>query len=202
MTEKSADTNHEKSERRQFLKQLAVAGGGIGLMSTRGAWGQDAPSPAREAPELSPDAPRLSPDEKAKLKAELQRELERRVYSVDEELFSKVNRAVRPGQYEEHERGHVPKIIAPKRVRPLEAFPVRIVVGVEEVHKMQPFHYVDWISLSIGAVQVGFASVTPLFTQPVVVFELTLERDARLRAQEHCNLHGTWESERLDIKVG
>jgi len=193
MTGKSNEKSDENGERRQFLKQLAVAGG-IGLVSAHRAWGQDASNPAG-------GTAGLSSEEKAKLKAELQRELERRVYSVDEALFRKVNRAQRPGQYEGHERSHVPRIIAPKQVRPLETFPVRVVVGVEEVHEMQPFHYVDWISLSIGAVQVGFASVAPIFCQPVVVFELTLEQDATLRAQEHCNLHGTWESEPLEIKV-
>jgi desulfoferrodoxin (superoxide reductase-like protein) len=183
----------ESTERRLFLKRLAL-GGGAGLLTSGGAWSQEAPRPPGEAPVLSAD-------EKAKLKAELQRELERRVYSVDEELFRKVNRALRPGHYAGHERSHVPKIVAPRRVRRLEAFPVQVVVGVEELHEMQVFHYVDWISLGIGAVQVGFASIAPIFCQPVVSFELTLERNATLRAQEHCNLHGTWESEPFEIEV-
>lgn len=182
----------DDNERRRFLKQLTLAGG-FGLLASRG-WAQSTPRP-------QVGQPALSPEEKAKLKAELQRELERRVYSVDEELFRKVNRAARPGQYEGHERSHVPKIVAPKQVRPLEVFPVRVVVGVEELHEMQAFHYIDWLSLSVGAVQVGFASVAPIFCQPVVGFEVTLEKDATLRAQEHCNLHGTWESEPFEIKV-
>jgi hypothetical protein len=97
----------ESSERRGFLKHLALASG-LGLLTATRGWGQDASGPQEERAQLSPE-------EKEKLKAELQRELERRVYSVDEELFRKVNRAARPGQYDGHERSHVPKIVAPKQ---------------------------------------------------------------------------------------
>ena len=179
--------------RREFLRHLGVAGG-VGLLGAHRVWAESTSNPQARPPTLSPE-------EKAKLKAELQRELERKVYAVDEELFRKVNRAARPGRYEGHERSHVPKIIAPTQVRRLEAFPVRVVVGVEDLHEMQAFHYVDWIALTVGAVQVGFASIAPIFCQPSVVFELTVEQDALLRAQEHCNLHGTWESEPWEVKV-
>lgn len=183
----------EGSRRRQFLKNMALAGG-MGLLTAGRGWAEVVPSQQEKHPALSPE-------EKKKLKEELQRELERRVYSVDEELFRKVNRPAHPGQYSGHERSHVPKIIAPKQVQRLQAFPVKVVVGVEDLHEMQVFHYIDWISLSIGAVQVGFASIAPIFCQASVMFELTLERNAILRAQEHCNLHGVWESEPFEIEV-
>ena len=146
-------------------------------------------------------AKQLDPEEKRKLKEELQRELERRVYSVDEALFKKINRAADPANLVGHERSHVPKIIAPSKVRRLERFPVKIEVGPEELHEMTAFHYIDWISLDIDSVQAGFASLAPIFCTPVLVFELTLEQSATLTAQEHCNLHGTWQSEPVIVEV-
>ncbi len=145
--------------------------------------------------------PALSAKEKARLKQTLQRELERKVYNVDESLFRRVNRAQKPGRYEGHERGHIPKIVAPKRVRKLESFSVRIEVGIEKMHEMQVFHYIDWINLSVDDVMVGQVVLTPLMTRPVVTFELTLEKSAVLKSQEHCALHGTWESPPTKIEV-
>ena len=144
----------------------------------------------------------LDPDEKQKLKEELQRELERRVYSVDEALFKKVNRAADPDNLVGHERSHVPKIIAPSRVRRLERFPVKVEVGPEELHEMTAFHYIDWMSLNVEKVQVSFVSLAPIFCTPIVIFELTLEESATLTAEEHCNLHGTWQSEPVVVEVG
>lgn len=144
----------------------------------------------------------LSAEEKKKLKEELQRELERKVYAVDETLFRKVNRAKDPSKLEGHERSHVPRITAPRKVRALEAFTVKVEIGVDELHEMQVFHYVDWISLRVEGVQVSTATLTPLFNRAIVSFELTLERTATLSAQEHCALHGVWESEPFRIEVG
>ena len=150
----------------------------------------------------SEEAMKLDPEERQKLKAELQRELERRVYSVDEALFKKINRAADPDNLVGHERSHVPKITAPSKVRRLERFPVKVEVGPEEIHEMSAFHYVDWMSLNVEKVQVGFTSLAPIFCTPVVVFELTLEESATLTAHEHCNLHGTWQSQPVVVEVG
>jgi len=179
--------------RRMFVRAMA-AGGALTLLS-RG-------DVLAEPTAASPDAGHvLTAAEKRQLKDELQRELERKVYAVDEELFRKVNRAQEPGNYHGHEVSHVPKIEAPRQVRRLEAFAVKITVGVEELHEMQVFHYVDWIALRVGGVQIGSASLTPLFCQATASFAVVLERSATLIAQEHCNLHGTWESEPWQIEV-
>jgi len=143
----------------------------------------------------------ISPEEKKRLKEELQRELERKVYAVDEELYRKINKAGNPLKLEGHERSHVPKIIAPAKVRSLEAFTIKIEIGAEGIHEMQPFHYIDWIALRVDGVQVSYATITPLFNRPIITFEMTLEKSANLVAQEHCNLHGTWESEVFSIEV-
>lgn len=175
----------KQPDRRRFFAGAAAATGAL-LASARG--GLAGP-------------PGLSAEEKARLKAELQRELERKVYSVDEELFRKINRAADPRRLTGHERGHVPGIQAPRKVRRLQAFPVRIEVGAEKIHEMQVFHYVDWIALAVDGVQVNHATVTPLLNRPIVTFELVLERSATLVATEHCNLHGTWESEPFRVRV-
>ncbi len=143
----------------------------------------------------------ISPEEKKRLKKELHGELEQKVYSVEEELYHKINKARNPLRLEGHERAHVPKIIAPAKVRSLEVFTVKIEVGVENIHEMQPFHYIDWIALRVDGVQVSYATITPLFNRPVITFEMTLEKSANLIAQEHCNLHGTWESDAFSIEV-
>ncbi len=174
---------HQETERRRFLNRAL----GIGALALFGARAAQAAS--------------LTPDQKKKLKNELQRELERKVYAVDEALFRKVNRARNPKRLEGHERSHVPKIIAPKTVRQLEAFDVRIDVGVDEIHEMQVFHYVDWIGLHVGDLLISSTTVTPLFNRPIVTFQMTLENSATLTAREHCNLHGTWESQPVTVEV-
>lgn len=58
----------------------------------------------------SPKGEKLSPEEKKILKEQLQRELERKVYAVSDELFRKVNHVKTPGSYEGHEESHIPVI--------------------------------------------------------------------------------------------
>lgn len=144
---------------------------------------------------------KLTPDEKKKLKEQLQRELERKVYAVEDELFREINYVKTPGKYEGHEKGHLPVIEAPKRVKYLEPFTVKIKVGPVSIHDMIPFHYIDWISLYVDKIQTNNVTITPLFNLPIITLELTLDRSSILRAQEHCNLHGIWESEPFAIEV-
>jgi len=173
----------ESRSRRKFLEEVALLGG----MATLGAQG------ARGG--------ELTKSEKAKLKAELQRELERKVYSVSNGLFQQVNRAKDPGNLEGHETSHVPKLVAPRRVRAHERFTVRIEVGVDEIHEMNPFHYIDWVALEVNGVEMNHLTLTPLFNVPVVSVEMTLQESATLVGLEHCNLHGTWASEPWEIEV-
>lgn len=143
----------------------------------------------------------ITPEEKKKLKEELQQELERKVYGVNPNLFKEINRAKNPKKLEGHEKSHVPKIVAPETVKKLEPFPVRIEIGEEEIHEMNPFHYVDWISLYADDLLINQALLTPFYNQPIVEFTCVLERSVILKAREHCNLHGIWESQRK-ILVG
>ena len=177
-------------------RDLLISGLGISAAVVAGAGMKET-----LASSVYSDEEKLAPEEKKKLKEQLQRELERKVYAVSDELFRNVNHVKTPGKYEGHEKGHVPVIKAPKRVKYLEPFTVRIEVGPESLHDMIPFHYIDWISLYVGNVQINNFVVTPLFNRPIVSVELTLEKTSILRAQEHCNLHGIWESEPFIIEV-
>lgn len=142
----------------------------------------------------------ISPEEKRTLKEQLQRELERKVYNVNPNLFKDVNRARNPKKLEGHEKSHVPKIVAPSQVKKLEPFTVRIEVGEEEIHEMNPFHYVDWIALYADDLLINQVLLTPFYNQPIITFTCLLERSTILRALEHCNLHGTWEAQmRIDV---
>ncbi|TFH23218.1 MAG: hypothetical protein E4H03_06705 [Myxococcales bacterium] len=72
----------------------------------------------------------------------------------------------------------------------------------EEIHEMTAFHYIDWMSLNVEDVQVGFVSLAPIFCTPTVTFEPTLEQSAPLTANEHCNLHGMWQSGSVVVEAG
>lgn len=172
--------------RRSFLEGMAMAGGLAALV----------PSAAR-----AEVAAGLSKEEKSRLKAELQNQLERKVYAVSNGLFRQVNRSKDPANLEGHETSHVPKLIAPRQVGAYEAFTVKIEVGADEIHEMNPFHYIDWVALMVGGVEMNHMTLTPLFNRPVVTVEMTLEESATLAALEHCNLHGTWASQEWRIEV-
>ena len=177
-------------------RDLLISGLGVSVAAVTGANMKNV-----LASTTSSDEKKLSPEEKKNLKEQLQRELERKVYAVNDELFRKINHVKTPGKYEGHEKGHTPVIKAPKRVKYLEPFKVTIEVGPISLHDMIPFHYVDWISLYVGKVQINNIVLTPLFNRPIVTLDLTLEQTSILRAQEHCNLHGIWESEPFIIEV-
>jgi len=123
-------------------RDLLISGLGVSAAAVTGVGMKDV-----LASSSSSDEKKLSPEDKKKLKEQLQRELERKVYAVSDELFRNVNHVKTPGKYVGHEKGHVPVIKAPKRVKYLEPFTVRIEVGPESLHDMIPFHYIDWISL-------------------------------------------------------
>ncbi len=120
------------------------------------------------------------------------RDATQKVYEYQAELFKGINWAKDPEKVTGHERGHIPMIHAPKKVKVKEPFLVRIEIGPEEIHEMEVFHYIDWVNLYVGDVMVNHAILTPLYNRPLLSFELMLENSATLTAIEHCNLHGSW----------
>ena len=125
---------------------------------------------------------------------------------VDKALFTGINRIKDPATKTPLEKGHAPFITAPKAVKPGEPFTVEVSVG-ETLHPMGPAHWIEYIELSIGNEPAGRMEFQARgFLRPKAVFTVTIPKEAApdgkltLVAQQHCNLHGLWESS-VDITV-
>jgi superoxide reductase len=100
------------------------------------------------------------------------------------------------------EQKHVPGIEAPPTVQSGAWFDVRIRVGFMQEHPSTPRHWITKIKLLVNGSEVaknefekgGIAS-------PHAVFSIKLDTNAKLEAVEHCNIHGTWISDPVTIKV-
>jgi superoxide reductase len=109
------------------------------------------------------------------------------------DLFNRINRAEDPTKLKGLELGHVPQIMAPNTIHSGRPFEVEIRVG-EKLHEMIPSHYIDWVDLYADEIFLAKIILTPNFTNPVCKVVLSLNSSTTLRAIEHCNLHGLWES--------
>jgi superoxide reductase len=120
---------------------------------------------------------------------------------LTDDLFSKINRAENPKDLTELEKKHLPVIDAPDRVKAGEPFPVTIEVGKLLSHPNEPAHHIQWIVLLNGSVTLAIVQLTPVSSSPKVTLKITLEKNAKLRALERCNIHGEWEHSK-EVKVG
>lgn len=125
---------------------------------------------------------------------------------VDKALFEGVNRAKNPAAKSPLEKGHAPVITSPASVKAGEAFSVEVSVG-ESLHPMGPTHWIEYIELRIGNEPAGRVDFQARgFLKPKAVFTVVIPKEAApdgkltLIAQQHCNLHGLWESS-ADIAV-
>ncbi len=125
---------------------------------------------------------------------------------VDQSLFEGINRVKDPVQKSPLEKGHIPVLAAPARVKPGEPFTVEVAVG-EALHPMGPAHWIEYIELGIGNEPAGRVDFQPRgFLKPKAVFTAVLPGDAAsagkvtLLARQRCNLHGLWEGS-LDITL-
>ncbi|MBN4079840.1 class II SORL domain-containing protein [bacterium AH-315-C08] len=114
-------------------------------------------------------------------------------------LFDQINRAADSDDLKGLELGHVPQITTPESVPSGKPFEVEVRVG-KKLHEMTPAHYIDWIDLYAGEIFLAKFILTPNFSQPVCKVTVTLTKSTKLRAIEHCNLHGLWEGTK-QIKV-
>jgi len=87
---------------------------------------------------------------------------------------------------------HTPVIEAPSSVKSGEAFKVTVKVG-EKMHPSDTGHFVQWIELYAGDVQLARTSLTPTRTQPVVTFTVILTESTTLRALSQPNHSAAWE---------
>jgi len=125
---------------------------------------------------------------------------------VDKLLFEGVNRVKDPAAKSPLEKGHAPVITLPKSVKAGEPFTVEVSVG-ENLHPMGPAHWIEYIELRIGNEPAGRVDFQARgFLKPKALFTVVIPKEAApdgkltLIAQQHCNLHGLWESA-ADITV-
>lgn len=91
---------------------------------------------------------------------------------------------------------HTPKIDAPAKVKPDEAFDLKVTVGP---HPNTVEHSIRWIMVTIeeegrafNPVVLAKVSLTPVTSQPEIVLKVKLQKSGVLHAVEYCNLHGLW----------
>ena len=100
------------------------------------------------------------------------------------------------------EQKHVPAIKAPDTVQAGAWFDVRINVGFMQEHPSTPEHWITKIKLLIDGSEAAESEFKKGgITSSNTVLSIKLASNARLEAIEHCNLHGTWISDPVDIKV-
>ena len=117
-----------------------------------------------------------------------------------EDLFSNINRPMDAKNLTDLEKKHLPVIDAPSSVKAGEPFAVTIEVGKLLKHPSEQGHHIQWIVLLSGSLTLAIVQLTPVTTNPKVTLNLTLDKTAKLRALERCNLHGEWEYTK-EIKV-
>ena len=113
--------------------------------------------------------------------------------SVDDTLFTSINRAKDLSKMTPLESHHVPWIKAPKSVKPGEAFLVEVSIG-KELHVTTKEHRIFSVTLLAGNEPIGTVMFESLFAQPRACFLVALQRSVTLVAQARCNLHGVWEN--------
>ncbi len=90
---------------------------------------------------------------------------------------------------------HTPVITAPDSVKAGEPFDVTIAVGSKE-HPSDVGHFIRYISLNNGDVELARVDLTPTVTRPKVTVTIVLEKSATLRALAAPNHSAAWVAER------
>ncbi len=102
------------------------------------------------------------------------------------------------------EKKHVPLVEAPSAVKKGEWFQVKVKVGFMLEHPSTPGHWIDRIELQVGGKKVSeIINIAGGITSPNACFTIRLPKtgDVKLEAVADCNLHGTWLSEPVYVKV-
>ncbi len=100
------------------------------------------------------------------------------------------------------EQKHVPAIEAPKNVNPKEWFDVKVKVGFMKEHPSTPKHWITMIKLLVDGKEITKTDFkVGGMSAPTATFRVKLEKTSTLEAIENCNLHGTWISDRVKIKI-
>lgn len=119
----------------------------------------------------------------------------------EENLFCGVNVVKDPDNMTDLDKKHLPIITAPESVRKGECFEVTVEVGKIMQHPNEPAHHIEFIELYADHTYLARIDFTARTTCPIMKLCLSLDHiHGKLRAFEHCNLHGTWEGD-ADIEV-
>lgn len=116
-----------------------------------------------------------------------------------DEKFLRVKDAKNPNVLEQK---HVPLVVAPQKVPNGEWFVVTVKVGYMRQHPTSNKHWITSIRLAANGVDIAKTDY-PVggAAAPEATFRIKLNVDTQLEAIEHCNLHGTWISEPVQVDV-
>ena len=100
------------------------------------------------------------------------------------------------------EQKHVPAIEAPEKINPGEWFDLKVKVGFLKEHPSSPEHWITMIKLLVDGKEIA----STIFkvggkSAPIARFRVKLGKSSTVEAIEHCNLHGTWISDQINIRV-
>ena len=95
---------------------------------------------------------------------------------------------------------HTPKITAPAKVKAGEWFDVTVEVGKGARHPALVEHFVRYIAIYTGEVEIARAYLHPVFSSPKVTFTIRLEESTTLRAMEEANHTAGWiSSQKIEV---
>jgi superoxide reductase len=86
---------------------------------------------------------------------------------------------------------HTPVITAPDTVKAGEPFDVTITVGAKP-HPSETTHFIRYIALYAGDVELARVDLTPTLTVPTVTLKVQLEKSTTLRALAAPNHSAAW----------
>ena len=114
----------------------------------------------------------------------------------------KVNRLLNRDKPSMMEKKHVPAIEAPHAAGVDEWFDVKVKVGYLKEHPSTPGHWITEIKLFVDGSEIaGIEYEIGGMSASEASFRIRLNKTSRLEAVEYCNLHGTWISDPLEVKV-
>jgi superoxide reductase len=120
----------------------------------------------------------------------------------DEKKEERINRLVNKERPSVLEQKHVPLIESPSEVDSGEWFIVKVKVGYMKEHPSTPEHWITRIKLLVDGQEIAMTRYhVGGIGSPEATFRIRLQRPVTLEAIEHCNIHGTWISEPVTVKV-
>jgi superoxide reductase len=87
---------------------------------------------------------------------------------------------------------HTPKITAPDTVTAGEWFDVTVEIGDGARHPSLAEHFVRYIAIYNGDVEIARTYLHPVYSSPKVTYTIRLKEDATIRAMEEANHTAGW----------